>query len=513
MQPRRYQSQSRKDFVQSRLPRRGPVASLGAALLAGGLLAEATQAQAEGDQAHYRIEVSRDLATLNVSARFAKPVTTLRARDRDAARFLLDPTDCSRSGADAQPDTELAVRRRTLRLPAGGVTCLHYRVDLAAAAAGERRNTYLATDNRSVSPSLWLWRPSLRGGDSLRIDFDLPEGINVAVPWQPVIGTADAYRLSASPESSHAPALFGNFSYHQVGVGDATLRVALARGREPYREGEIINWVTATATDVSLTYGRFPNPSPLVLIVPVASERRWGRSPVPFGRVIRDGGEAVELFVDPAGNHGEFMADWTATHEFSHLMLPYLASSARWVSEGFAQYYQNVLMARSGAYEESVAWQKIMAGLRRGAASGPGLSPNEAANGNRRGARMKVYWSGAALALLGDLELRRVSNGEQSLDSVLDDLQRCCLPSADVWSGPTFFAKLDELSGRSVFMPLYRQHADRAGFPDVSAELAALGVLANGRLNDRADLASLRRQIMRRSESVADWRREMGESP
>ena len=486
---------------------------VGTALLAGGMFNVDAVAQAHDEPALYRIRVSENLATLDVSARFTEPATALRARDRDAGRFLRNPVDCSQSSAGDDRVTSLRARRRTLRLPDEGLTCLRYQVDLAAAAAGERRNNYLAADNVSVSPSLWLWRPSLRGAESLRVDFDLPDGIKVAVPWQPIAGSSSSYRLTASPESAHAPALFGRFSDREVEVGGATLRVAMAQGREPYREDEIINWVTATATDVSLTYGRFPNPSPLVLLVPVSSERRWGRSPVPFGRVIRDGGEAVELFVDPAGDHAEFMADWTATHEFSHLMVPYLASSARWISEGFAQYYQNVLMARSGAYEERIAWQKIMAGLRRGAASGPGLSPNEASSGNRRGARMKVYWSGAALALLGDLELRRTSNGTQSLDSVLDDLQRCCLPSADVWSGPRFFAKLDELAGRSVFMPLYRQHADRAGFPDVSAALSDLGVQANGQLNDRAELALLRRQIMRRSDAIADWRREMGESP
>jgi len=38
---------------------------------------------------------------------------------------------------------------------------------------------------------------------------------------------------------------------------------------------------------------------------------------------------------------------------------------------------------------------------------------------------MKVYWSGAALALLADVELRRRSDGEQTLDDILGEFQQC----------------------------------------------------------------------------------------
>ena len=130
-----------------------------------------------------------------------------------------------------------------------------------------------------------------------------------------------------------------------------------------------------------------------------------------FGRVVRDGGETVELLVDPRGSKEDFLGDWTATHEFSHLMLPYVASDQRWVSEGFAQYYQNVLLARAGRPTPEEAWQKIRSGLEQGRRSSPSLSPNQAAEEGIRTSRMKIYWSGAALALIADIELRRRSNG------------------------------------------------------------------------------------------------------
>jgi len=47
-------------------------------------------------------------------------------------------------------------------------------------------------------------------------------------------------------------------------------------------------------------------------------------------------------------------------------MLPYLDRRQRWISEGFSQYYQNVLLARSGAYDDLYAWQKLYEGYERG---------------------------------------------------------------------------------------------------------------------------------------------------
>ena len=80
---------------------------------------------------------------------------------------------------------------------------------------------------------------------------------------------------------------------------------------------------------------------------------------------------------------------------------------------------------------------------------------------------MKIYWSGAALALLADVELRHRSDGEQTLDSVLGKFQECCLPSQRTWTGVELFTRFDSFLDTPVFMNLYRQHADAAGFPDV----------------------------------------------
>lgn len=459
----------------------------------------------------YRVEIDANMEHMWVEARFREPVDSVTARSNDAGDFLTAAWDCGN-------DNPIRLRNRRMMLPVEGVQCMNYTVDLAKAARHERQNRTLAKDNRVISPSLWLWRPRLTDGSEIDIRFYLPENMQISVPWPQQDSGPFDFRLPQSPESSHAPAVFGTFHYREVEVPGAKLRVAVLRGHSP---GEtdldadaIAEWIRATATDVSLAYGRFPNPSPQVVIVPVDGGRR-GSDPVPYGRVIRDGGESVEMYVDRRQSLDTLLSDWTATHEFSHLLLPYVEQRHRWVSEGFAQYYQNVLLARSGAYDRQKAWQELYEGFERGRRSRPELSPNEATAGNHREARMKTYWSGAALALMADVALREHSGGSETLDDVMSRLQTCCLPSDRVWSGTDLFETLDSLASTPVFMPLYRRYADAAGFPDTRPLFARLGLaIADNevRLQKGGELAHIRTAITRTDPAAARWRERVAAS-
>ena len=278
----------------------------------------------------------------------------------------------------------------------------------------------------------------------------------------------------------------------------ATLNIEVRQPVDERKAAEIIEWIEATANDIKLVYGRFPNPKAKIIVIPT-TENSWGSdSAVIFGRVTRRRGETVELFVNPDRPREEYYADWTATHEFSHLMLPLLNQRYRWISEGFASYYQNVLMARAGHYTQEDAWQRLSDGFERGRDSRPDLSLNEAAASGIRYARMKVYWSGAAIALLADIELRQRSGGTESLDTVLGQLQSCCLPARTQWSGQRLFKKLDSFLETPVFMPLYEQYANTAGFPDYAPALADLGIDVSGSsvtLREDRPLARIRKAI------------------
>lgn len=454
---------------------------------------------ASGATHYYDVNVDYALSRLTVEARYDHPIDSIRARSRNAGKFLLDVRGCDES-------TSIRIRSRRMVLPEDGIRCLKYTVDLKRAAKEYRGARYLASENIVVSPSLWMWRPALGNNTEIRVEFQLPEGVQVSVPWKSLDGDKTRYAIVDSPESASAPAVFGKFDYREITVPGSTLRLTMLSGKSAMNHSAVANWIRATATDVSLTYGRFPNPSPQVVVVPVGSSRG---GTVAFGRVVRDGGETVELLINPEGDTSEFFTDWTATHEFSHMLLPYLDSKYHWISEGFSQYYQNILLTRSGAYDAQTMWQKLYSGFDRGRKSSPELSPNEATGRGVRSSRMKVYWSGAALALMADVTLRERSNGEETLDDVLDRLQLCCLPSSETWSGPEFFAKLDTLVSEPLFMPLYRRYADTAGFPDTSDIYERLGLsIADGtvRIRRNAELESIREAMTVTHSPTARWR-------
>ena len=72
------------------------------------------------------------------------------------------------------------------------------------------------------------------------------------------------------------------------------------------------------------------------------------------------------LTVDTSHDLDAFLDSWTASHELSHLLLPYISRREAWLGEGFASYYQNVLRARAGMLSQREAWQKLHAGFERG---------------------------------------------------------------------------------------------------------------------------------------------------
>ncbi|MDH3894419.1 MAG: hypothetical protein OES78_07670, partial [Chromatiales bacterium] len=150
---------------------------------------------------------------------------------------------------------------------------------------------------------------------------------------------------------------------------------------------------------------------------------------------------------------------------------------------------------------ETDAWRKLVAGFGRGQrGTRRGISLDDASRAMRRERTfMRVYWSGAAIALLADTQLRQ-SDAGMSLDEALSRLARCCLPSPRMWTARQAFERMDELTGNDMFVALAEQYRGSDQFPDVDDLLLRLGVIGRGdtlSLDDDAELAPLRRALMR----------------
>lgn len=253
-------------------------------------------------------------------------------------------------------------------------------------------------------------------------------------------------------------------------------------------------WLRHAAESASLLNGRFPLQETNILV----QRAKRGRGPVPWAHTIRHTEpEGVSFHVDAGASVEELISDWTATHEFSHLFLPYPGRKDIWISEGFASYYQNILMMRKGTLSEQQGWQKIADGFARGEADpNQNVSLQTASKEMReRRAFKRVYWSGALYFFEADLALRQQG---QSLDQVVTKFASCCRDQAKEWNGTAIALALDQAAKRNLFVPLYAHYEQTTQLPDYHAVLKNIGITIVDKrviLNTDTRLTQLRQAI------------------
>jgi len=374
--------------------------------------------------------------------------------------------------------------------------CINWRSDIGNALTKKDYRLVLQRgEDLVMSADLWYWKgPQKR---DLIAKVNVPEGMSFSTPWKMLESTTNhtSYRPDKTPAIWESRIAIGRFEMQTIDVPGAQVRLAALGGLTDDQNEKFRMWIKESVLAVASVFGSFPQSQPQVLVIPVGRRREATLG----AQVIRGGGMAVILMVDENRPLEEFTSDWTATHEFSHMLFPYISSRDRWLSEGLASYYQNVLRARNGRLTETQAWQKLYEGFRRGEKGTHGGSLAQATRDGWR-STMRVYWSGAALMLQADMQLRETSGGRQSLDTALQSLSYCCMKNGRTWRAKEMFAKLDELTSTKIFSALYDQHVHAESFPDMRSTWQHLGINTRRNqvsLNEDAPLAEVRTAIMR----------------
>ncbi|HEY0506110.1 MAG TPA: hypothetical protein VGD42_21710 [Lysobacter sp.] len=273
-------------------------------------------------------------------------------------------------------------------------------------------------------------------------------------------------------------------------AGDTELHVVVDASSQQRAE-QLHRWMAEVANASLTAFGRFPLDRAEVRVREIRSS---DASPVPWGQTSRRDDVAVLLYVRDDASLEQLRSDWTAVHELAHLFHPYLGRRGRWLAEGLASYYQNVLRARAGLLGEEQAWQRLDAGFGRGRGATTGVRLDEL---GRRGT-MRVYWTGAAYWLEADLALRARGS---DLDSVLARYAACCLRAGDTREPAAFIAELDRIADGGVFGDRYRRYAASLEFPSLDAAYRQLGISvgdAGLRFSPQPDAARLRQAVMGR---------------
>jgi hypothetical protein len=443
---------------------------------------------------HYTVAPSAALDRLDVEVCFRDRIPATLVADEDgAADYLLSAT------AGGRP---LKIDRASGEITAGDVRgkCVRYAVDLAR-MADEVVEGVRVGGVMTSSPHLWLWRPQKLVQESeVSLSFDLPADMGASVPWPRLAadGRRPRYHLSSTAFRWASQVVLGDFHALRFTAAGCEFEVAVMDLPREISDEGLQRWLGVAATTVARLYdGRFPVPHVQVIVVPYPG----GGDPVYFGMALRGGGPAVQLLVSSEAEDARFPGEWVAIHEFLHHGMPFVQHEDAWLSEGFVTYYTEVLSARAGFQDERAAWGALLAGFGRGARAGTGQSlAQESRDMHENHAYQRVYWGGAAIALIADVALREAGS---SLDAAMRHIQRCCRDTQRVWpaqqvlramddSGPATAAarpRLEALSG-----PILRS----AGFPRLSAIYRKLGVVVvdgDPKLDESASLAKIRRAI------------------
>jgi hypothetical protein len=440
----------------------------------------------------YQVEVPAELDRLRVSLCFPEQVPR---------RLVIDERDESAIAAVEQLTVDGGTA--TIDRAGGAITldgvepgaCVRYAVALDTLLEGDgTRVRSAAGDVVSVDPRLWLWRPaSLYFEAQVELGLKLAEGVQASVPWEPR-GEGE-YQLPITALMWASSTVFGPLVRQRVEAAGATFEVAIVDNPRKLSAEGLERWISTAAQTVASLYGEFPTERMQVIVLPIPG----GAGPVYFGMALRGGGPAVSLLVASEAEDHEFPGEWVAIHEFLHHGMPFVRPEDAWLSEGFVTYYTEVLPTRRGFRSEKAGWQALSEGFARGRRDGTGQGlQDEARDMHETRSYQRVYWGGAAIALLADVGLRE---RERSLDGAMQHLRRCCARQPRVWPAPDVLRELDAWAAGPVFVALAGAWLRATEFPDLQEVYRKLGVdviKGDVTLHEAAPAADVRRAIFAR---------------
>lgn len=105
------------------------------------------------------------------------------------------------------------------------------------------------------------------------------------------------------------------------------------------------SWIAKVAHATELTFGEYPFTTHVYF---KRSSAALSAGPVPWAFTKRSPSQQAHFHVNTVFTEEEFLADWTAPHELSHLSIPFVGKSNSWFAEGYASFMQYQVMHSLG---------------------------------------------------------------------------------------------------------------------------------------------------------------------
>lgn len=108
-------------------------------------------------------------------------------------------------------------------------------------------------------------------------------------------------------------------------------------------QSRLQKWIHKVFSATEQVLGKYPFPVHIYF-----HDAGSSNEPVPWAHTRRAPHQEAHFHVDLDFNNEEFMNDWTAPHELSHLSIPFLGRENAWFAEGYASYWQYQIMHELG---------------------------------------------------------------------------------------------------------------------------------------------------------------------
>jgi hypothetical protein len=371
---------------------------------------------------------------------------------------------------------------------------IRYRVDLEGIAREiDHFDVAQRVGKSLVSPaSTWLLRPEpVDVGVPVTVRVRTPPGVKFMTGLRSV---GDGWSLEAHEIRTATYAVFGEFEQHRIELkkrpelehGD--LDVAVLDAPLEVSDAALMRWIGDSARAVSDFWGGFPVERALLVVMPVR-----GRDGVLFGKVLPESAPGIALLVGQHTKPDRLYDDWVLIHELFHLGFPSFNGEGKWLDEGLATYYEPLIRARNGWKTEDSVWAEFVRAMPQAVRAGR-VGRLEKASSYR-----EIYWGGAIVALLADIEARKRSAGKQGLEDGLVAVLAAGGEASQVWPLERVVKLIDSRYSAPLLAPLLRAHAFDATRVDLDALWAELGVVPTQEgvvLDDNAPLAWIRKTVV-----------------
>jgi hypothetical protein len=281
---------------------------------------------------------------------------------------------------------------------------------------------------------------------------------------------------------------FLELSSTPIAAPGGTLEVAFAPGELRLPRPTIIDWVAQRVRIVTAYFGRLPDPSSKLLIVPLRGSGVRGGTTWGFR------GAASRILMGRDTTVEQLRQDWILVHELIHHAMPGLDDPHNWMEEGLATYVESVARAQSGTLSAEAAWAVLVKGLPQGLPQPGDRGLDQTPTWGR------TYWGGALYFLMSDIEIRRRTKNQIGLQDALRALVASGANNTQQWPITRVLAVADAGTGTSVLKETYDRMKHAPANVDLDALWRELGISMQGgeiRFDDSAPLAPIRIAIMR----------------